>query len=324
MIISRTPFRISFMGGGTDIPTFYNQEDGAVLSTTINKYMYITVNDRFDSTYRLSYSKTEICNAVSEIEHPIFKSVLAKHAPDRVGLELISMADMPAGTGLGSSSSFTVGLLHALKAHVGSSQTAESLAKEACRIEIEELKEPIGKQDQYSAAFGGLQFIQFKKSGEVITSPVICSEKTYHDLEASVLLFFTGFSRSASQILSEQSKNTKSKMDVLREMKAGALKIKKILEEGSHLETFGRVMHDGWMMKKSLATQISSGKIDEWYERGIKAGAWGGKILGAGGGGFLMFICPPEKQEKVKAELKELRSIQVRFERMGSRIIFVG
>ena len=324
MIISRTPFRISFMGGGTDLPAFYTEEEGLVLSTTINKYMYITVNDRFDSSYRISYSKTEICNSIKEIEHPIVRALLARHAPNRAGLELISMADMPAGTGLGSSSSFTVGLLHALKAHLGEAQTAELLAAEACRIEIEELREPIGKQDQYAAAFGGLRTIRFLPNGEVIADPVICSQRTFELLEASVMIFFTGYSRSASVILTEQKDNAKSKLSVLREMKAGALRLKRLLEAGGDLKEAGEILHEGWLLKKSLASKISSDQIDEWYERGLKAGAWGGKILGAGGGGFLMLLCHPERQARVAEELKDLRRIHVTFEKLGSRIIFVG
>lgn len=324
MIISRTPFRVSFMGGGTDLPSFYQEEDGLVVSTTINKYIYLTVNERFDSTYRLSYSKTEICDTIASIEHPIFKAVLKKHLPDNRGLEIVSMADIPAGTGLGSSSSFTVGLLHALKGHLGIFQTAENLASEACRIEIEDLKEPIGKQDQYAAAFGGLQSIRFLKNGDVIAEPIICSPHKLEELENSVVMFFTGFSRSASKILSEQKSNTKNKIDVLKEMKKGAEKIKSILEKNGDLQEFGNILHEGWQLKKSMATGISSQSIDEWYRRGIKAGAYGGKILGAGGGGFLMFICPKERQESLKLELKELRTIPIKFEKQGSRIIFVG
>lgn len=313
------------MGGGTDLPSFYNEEEGVVLSTTINKYMYITINDRFDSTYRLSYSKTEITDSIEKIEHPIFRTILKKYFKLRdCGLEIISMADIPSGTGLGSSSSFTVGLLHALKAHIGEFQSADKLASEACRIEIDELQEPIGKQDQYAAAFGGLQTIRFLPSGEVSVDPVVCSNETYKKLESSVMLFYTGMTRSASKVLSEQKANTSSKREALRTMKEGALRMKKLLEQGSDIKELGAILHEGWLLKKSMASGISNGKIDEWYERGISAGAMGGKILGAGGGGFLMFICSPEKQQKVRSELKELRQIPVSFERFGSKIIFVG
>ncbi len=324
MIIARTPLRISFLGGGTDLPSFYQYEEGAVVSTTIDKYVYITINNRFDSTYRLSYSKTEICDRIDQVEHPIFKAVLSAHAPDQLGLEMISMADIPAGTGLGSSSSFTVALLHALKSHLGKSQTAEDLAIEACRIEIDVLKEPIGKQDQYAAAYGGLQFIRFLPDGQVIASPIICSQKTCYDLEKAILVFFTGFSRNASDILKEQNQNTTSKMEVLREMAKSARRFKAILENGGSPADLGAILHAGWQLKKEIASKISSAQIDEWYERGCKAGAWGGKLLGAGGGGFLMFLCHPERQERVIEELKELRAVRVGFEKLGSRILFVG
>lgn len=324
MIISRTPFRISFMGGGTDLPSFYEAEEGAVISTTIDKYIYLTINNRFDFTYRLSYSKTEICETLSQIEHPIFKAVLSAHAPERRGLELISMADVPAGTGLGSSSSFTVGLLNALHSFLGQKKSAEALAKEACRIEIEVLKEPIGKQDQYAAAQGGVQFIRFLPDGNVVAKPVSCSAKTVHDFEQTVLVFFTGFSRSASGILKEQKKNTVAKRDVLREMKNGAIRFKDILESGGKLEDAGRIMHEGWLLKRSLASGVTNGSIDEWYDRGMAAGAWGGKILGAGGGGFLMFMCDPSKRQRIEAELAELRPFEILFENKGSQIIFEG
>jgi D-glycero-alpha-D-manno-heptose-7-phosphate kinase len=313
------------MGGGTDLPSFYEKEEGMVLSNTVDKYMYITVNDRFDNTFRLSYSRTEITNQVDEIEHPIIKTVLQKYAKDRKrGLEIISMADIPSGTGLGSSSSFTVGLLHAMKAHMGVFQSADDLAKEASHIEIVELKEPIGKQDQYAASYGGLQLIRFLPNGEVRVDPVICPDKTKKDLESSVMFFYTGVTRSASKILGEQSENTSAKMDFLREMKSHVLKLKTILEQGEKLQKFGEILNAGWKLKKNMASGISNSKIDEWYERGVRAGAWGGKILGAGGGGFLMFLCPPDKQAQVQTELRELRPVPVRFENQGSKIIFVG
>lgn len=330
MIISRTPFRISFLGGGTDLPSFYNEEEGAVLSTTINKYMYITINDRFDTSYRLAYSKTEICESVDQIEHKIFRCILGKYA-ERArlknggrGLEILSMADIPSGTGLGSSSSFTVGLLHALKAHVGEFQSAEQLASEASHTEIVDLKEPIGKQDQYAAAFGGLQYIRFLPSGEVSAEPVICGLATKRTLEASMMVFYTGFTRSASEVLLEQKSNTHSKRETLREMKNLALAMKVSLEIGGSLKALGDLMHEGWMLKKTLASGISACQIDQWYDRARSAGALGGKILGAGGGGFLMVLCEPSKQDRVRAELSELRLVPMEFESFGSRIIFVG
>ena len=330
MIISRTPFRISFLGGGTDLPEFYREEEGAVLSTAIDKYMHITVNDRFDDTYRLSYSKTEICKSVDEIEHKIFRNVLTTYAEEARsknggrGLEILSMADIPSGTGLGSSSSFTVGLLHAMKAHNGKFTSAEDLASEASRIEIEDLKEPIGKQDQYAAAYGGLQYIRFLPNGEVSVEPVICAGDTKRELAASMMVFYTGITRSASGVLSEQKQNTQSKRETLRAMKGLAYRLKGVLESGHPIAKAGELLHEGWMLKKTLASGISAGQIDNWYDRAKQAGASGGKILGAGGGGFLMVLCEPSKQERVRQELKELRQIPVGMESFGSRIIFVG
>ena len=330
MIISRTPFRMSFLGGGTDLSAFYREEEGAVLSTTIDKYIYITVNNRFDESYRLAYSKTEICKTVDDIDHKIFRNVLKKYAPISFaknggrGLELLSMADIPSGTGLGSSSSFTVGLLHAMKAHIGQFQSAEDLASEASRIEIEDLKEPIGKQDQYAAAYGGLQYIRFLPSGDVSVEPVICPVSTKRELEASILVFYTGLTRSASGVLSEQKSNTEAKRETLREMRNLATRMKGVLERGESIVKAGELLHEGWSMKKTLATGISGGQIDEWYERARRAGASGGKLLGAGGGGFLMVLCEPSKQEAVRRELSELRTLQVGLENFGSRIIFVG
>jgi len=324
VIISRTPFRLSFMGGGTDLPSFYQEEEGMVLSTSLNKYMHITVNNRFDETYRLSYSRTEICDNVDEIEHPIFRTVLKKYAPKGRGLELISMADIPSGTGLGSSSSFTVGLLHAIKGHLGLFQSAEDLASEASRIEIEDLKEPIGKQDQYAAAYGGLSVIRFLPSGDVSVEPVICSESVRKDLESQTMLFYTGITRSASQILTEQKSNTSGKRDYLRQMKEYVPKLKSILEAGQSLETFGRILHEGWELKKQMANGISNPNINEWYGMAREAGATGGKILGAGGGGFLMLLVPQAKQERVRQALKGLRQVPIGFEKWGSKIIFFG
>lgn len=335
MIISRTPLRISFLGGGTDLPDFYREEEGAVLSTTIDKYIYLTVNDRFDETYRLSYSKTEICRDIGEIEHRIFRAVLSKYANlareknGGRGLELLSMADIPGGTGLGSSSTFTVGLLHALKAHAGLFQSAEELASEASRIEIDELKEPIGKQDQYAAAYGGLQYIRFLPTGEVSAEPVICARQTKDALQASMMVFYTGMTRSASGVLSEQKAKTGQKRETLRAMRDLAGRLKGILENApggpeKAMQKAGELLHEGWLLKKTLASGISASQIDEWYDRAMAAGAWGGKILGAGGGGFLLVLCDPGKQTAVRNELKELRQVQMGLESFGSRIIFVG
>lgn len=330
MIIARTPFRVSFLGGGTDLPDFWQEEEGAVLSTAIDKYMHITVNNRFDQSWRLGYSKTEIVEDISKIEHKIIHRVLEKYGKlassknGGHGLEILSMADIPAGSGLGSSSSFTVSLLHALKGHLGSFQSAEDLAREASEIEIVDLKEPIGKQDQYAAAFGGLRYIRFLPSGEVSAEPVICTEDTKRALEAHMLVFYTGVTRSASGVLAEQKANTVNKRETLRTMRDLALRMKGSLENNESIRRSGELLDEGWRLKKTLASGITAGPIDAWYERAIKAGAYGGKILGAGGGGFLMVLCPPDAQAKVKQELSELRPVTMKFDSFGSRIVFVG
>ncbi len=332
MIISRTPFRISFLGGGTDLPSFYQEEEGAVISTSIDKYMYITLNDRFDETYRLSYSKTEICNRVEDVQHPIFKRILelySKQALERsqgCGLEMISMADIPSGTGLGSSSSFTVGLLHAMKAHLGLYPKAEDLASEASRIEIEDLGEPIGKQDQYAAAYGGMRFIRFLPTGEVSVDPVVFRARQKRELEASLLMFYTGKRRSASEVLSDQKKKTSSgqNREALRAMRDMAYDLRKLLEEDKPLSQFGELLHRGWELKKTVASGVSLPEIDDWYSRAREAGAWGGKVLGAGGGGFLMMMAPPDKKDAIISELSDLRPVPVGLDSWGSKVIFVG
>lgn len=330
MIIARTPFRVSFLGGGTDLPDFWQEEEGAVLSTAIDKYMHITVNDRFDESWRLSYSKTEIVDDVSKIQHRILRRVLEKYGKlasarnGGHGLEILSMADIPAGSGLGSSSSFTVSLLHALKGHLGTFQSSEELAREASEIEIIDLKEPIGKQDQYAAAFGGLRYIRFLQSGEVSAEPVICTANTKRALEEHMVVFYTGVTRSASEVLKEQKSNTDKKRETLREMRELALRMKVSLENNESIQRSGELLHAGWQLKKTLASGISAGSIDSWYERAMAVGTYGGKILGAGGGGFLMLLCPPERQERLKQELKELRPVPMRFDSFGSRIVFLG
>lgn len=330
MIIARTPFRVSFLGGGTDLPDFWQEEEGAVLSTAIDKYMHITVNNRFDQSWRLAYSKTEIVDDASKIEHKIFRRVLEKYGAlaksknGGNGLEILSMADIPAGSGLGSSSSFTVSLLHALKGHLGTFQSAEDLAREASEIEIVDLKEPIGKQDQYAAAFGGLRYIRFLPSGEVSAEPVICTDDTKRALENHMLVFYTGVTRSASGVLAEQKSNTDKKRETLRTMRDLAFRMKGSLEKNEAIQKSGELLHEGWKLKKTLASGITAGPIDEWYDRAMSAGAYGGKILGAGGGGFLMVLCPPDKQAAVRAELKELRPVTMKFDSFGSRIVFVG
>lgn len=330
MIVTRTPFRISFLGGGTDLPDFFREEEGAVLSCTIDKAVYVTVHDRFESDYRLSYTQTEICGSVDELNHGIFRAVLKRHAPDLKqgrGLDLFSVADVPHGTGLGGSSSFTVGLLHGLRAHLEeggrkSEFTPEELADEACQIELEDLGEPIGKQDQYVAAFGGMLFIRFDPSGKVHVERLNLSPAMRSKLEQSVMLFYTGVSRSASGVLREQRDRIKTLRPELREMKKLAEKLKVSLESGASVSNVGHLLHEGWKLKRGWASGISSNQVDQWYERALLAGASGGKIVGAGGGGFLMVIAEPDVQPRVRDELKELKQLPITFSDSGSRIVY--
>lgn len=323
MIISRTPFRISFAGGGTDLRDFYSIEPGAVVSTCIDKYMYICVNKRFDHTIRVSYSKTEIVETVEEIQHPIVKECM-KLTGIESGLEITSIADIPAGTGLGSSSSFTVGLLHALYAYKGQYVTPERLAYEACHIEIDILGEPIGKQDHFIVANGGLQFIRFNPDGSVFVDPIVCSKEMKRKLNKNLLIFYIGNPRKVSSILSEQKKNTINKIEYLTKIRNLAILTKDILTKGKNLTEFGNILHDGWMLKRGLVDTISNETIDLYYQKALDSGAIGGKLLGAGGGGFLLFYVEKNHQQRVREVLGNLREIHFNFELQGSKIIYVG
>lgn len=323
MIITKTPMRISFAGGGSDLKEFYRNYGGAVTSMAINKYVYITVNKRFDHTIRVSYSVTEIVDAVEKIKHPIVKACLNQVGIEG-GIEITSIADIPKGTGLGSSSSFTVGLLNALYAYTGKHISAERLAQEACHIEINVLKEPIGKQDQYIAAYGGLQFIQFNKDESVFVNPIICTKKTKEDLCTHVMMFYTGVTREANEILTVQKENTlhdHEKQKELQKMVNLALQLKDSLHNNM-VKDVGYILQKGWEHKKLLANSISNPQMDSYYTTALKAGAEGGKLLGAGGGGFLLFYCKPEKHNSVRKALK-LRELSISLEPQGSKIIYV-
>ena len=322
MIITRTPFRISFVGGGTDLPDFYSEDYGAVLSTAIDKYMFITVNKSFDHRIRIGYSKTELVENVEEIKHPIVREAL-KHVGIDCGVEITSIADVPAGTGMGSSSSFTVGLLNALYAFKGILKSAESLAKDAAMIEIEKANQPIGKQDHYIAAYGGIQYIRFNPDESVFVNPVIYSRQVNQELQSNLLLFYTGITRPANSILNDQKKNTKKKLNILRKMRDLAYEMREILTTGRNLAHFGELLHKNWLYKKELSPLISSGPINDYYEAGKNAGALGGKLLGAGGGGFILFYCERQNQDKVRKAVK-LKEVQFNFEKQGSLIIYVG
>lgn len=322
MIISRTPFRVSFLGGGTDLPEFYRQRPGAVVSTAIDKYMYITVNRYFDDSIILKYSKTELVKRVSDIKHPLLRECLRKVGIQK-GVEITSMADVVGGTGLGSSSSFTVGVLHALYAHLGVFKTAEELAREACEIELGVLKEPIGKQDQYIAAYGGMQFLEFMPDETVRVDPLICPGKTKSALQERLLLLYTGATRSASKILRRQRANYGAKAAALKRLRELAEFGRRELQLGM-VDALGEMLHEGWEIKRSLASGISNPRINRAYEAARSAGAVGGKILGAGGGGFLLLFCKPGKTDRVAKALPGWRRIPFMFESEGSKIIYVA
>ena len=325
MIISRTPLRISFAGGGSDLAAYYRHEPGAVVSVAINKYIYITVNTKFDHQIRASYSMTEIVESVDDLQHQLIRETL-KHVGCKRGIEITSISDIPSqGTGLGSSSTYTVGLLNALYAYRGHLAGAERLAREACQIEIERCGAPIGKQDQYIAAYGGLQFLQFNPDATVFVDPVICRSPTKRQLQQSLLLLYTGITRQTADVLSEQRSNTErdaAQRQNLRHMVALAHDLRVALA-ADDLTAFGAILHEGWMYKRELAVGVSNSHIDAWYERGRAAGALGGKILGAGGGGFLLLYAPEECHAAIRAALPELRQVPIAFEPQGSKIIYV-
>lgn len=325
MIITKTPFRISFVGGGSDLPDFYREFPGAVLSTTINKYMYISSHLFFESDkIRMKYSKTETVQALEEITHPIFKEVF-KQFNIHGGIELSSIADVPAGTGMGSSSSFTVGLLHNLYAAQGKYVSKEQLAQEACDVEINRLREPIGKQDQYAAAYGGLNIFRFQSDETVNVEKLYLKKEVSSQLSENLLMFYTGAQRKANEILSEQKKNTRAadKKTVLREMTHLVDELKSALTSGDLLN-FGELLHQNWLLKKSLASKISNSSIDDAYELAMKNGALGGKLLGAGGGGFLLFYCEKSNQPRLIEALKKFRKIDFDLEHEGSKVIYFG
>ena len=321
MIIAKTPFRLSFCGGGSDLRNFYMQDYGAVVSSSIDKYMHIMIHDYFHDKIRIKYSKVEDVDKVEDIKHPIVRECLKKVDIEK-GIEIASIADVPSGTGLGSSSSFTVCLLHALYTFKGVPVSKEKLASEASEVEIDILKEPIGKQDQYAASFGGLNFIRFNKDESVDTKPLMIKKEVKKKLEKNLLMFYFGNVRHASEILSEQKSGitNKSKYDSIKKMVKLAEEFRSLLLKGK-IEKIGELLNLGWQLKKGLASNISNPSIDEYYHRGLEAGATGGKILGAGGGGFFLFFCPPQFQDNLRNELK-LRELKFNLENDGSRIIY--
>jgi D-glycero-alpha-D-manno-heptose-7-phosphate kinase len=325
MITTQTPFRISFFGGGSDIGSFYGRHPGAVLSAAINRSMYLTTHPYFDrSAIHLKYSKTELVPSVDQIEHPILRAVLRELVPEG-GIEVASIADIPGGTGLGSSSAFTVGLIQNLNARAQRFIPPGRLAEAACRIEIDILKEPIGKQDQYASAFGGLNHFTFHSDGRTTIEKIFLAAETIKRLEASLFLLHLGVSRSASTILHEQVRNLcESKVFETQKAMVAQVEIGKQLLRDGDLDGFGRLLHEAWLLKRTLASKISDGAIDAAYQQGIEAGALGGKLVGAGGGGFLLFYCPPQAQSSFLAAMSGLKRVPFRFDFGGSRIIHVS
>ncbi len=320
MIIIQTPLRISFLGGGTDFEDFYATNTAAVLSTAIDKYTFVIVKERFDDMIYVNYSKKEITDKVDDLEHELVREAMRMTGVDK-GIEITTLADVPAeGTGLGSSSSVTVGLLQALYAYQGKSATAKDLARQACEIEINILGKPIGKQDQYICAYGNMQFIIFRSDG-VEVEKLEMNTEAKRKLNENLLLFYTGISRQASQILTEQKANISDRLVVLREIAKLAFEAKEALLNGAFNE-FGELLHRGWELKKQLASNVTNDEINDIYQAARKAGATGGKITGAGGGGFLLLYCPAERKDNVRASLRHLRELSFHFENDGSKIIF--
>ena len=321
MIITQTPLRISFAGGGTDFKDYYARTGGCVLSTAIDKYIYVIIKERFDKKIRVGYSRTEMADHVDEIEHELVREAMRKVGITE-GIEISTMADIPSeGSGLGSSSSVTVGLLHALYAYRGTLVTPERLASEACEIEIDILGKPIGKQDQYIAAFGGLRSIEFHPDEAVTIKSVPVDDEKRRRLSESLLLFFTGITRKADNILALQKENIEARLATLDLMKAQAAEIYEALSN-CNMNRVGRVLDAGWKHKRQLADRISNRDIDLLYERALDAGAIGGKIAGAGGGGFLLLYCPPDRQNAVRHTLTDLKELPFALERDGTKVIF--
>jgi D-glycero-alpha-D-manno-heptose-7-phosphate kinase len=325
MIISKTPFRISFFGGGTDYPVWYNEHSGAVLATTIDKYCYITCRylpPFFEHKFRLVYSKMEQTQNIQEIQHPSIRATLGYMGIDQ-GVEIHHDADLPARTGLGSSSSFTVGLLHTLYALNGRMITKRKLTLDAIHVEQDIIKENVGSQDQTCAAFGGFNKIEFGGEHRIQVHPITLHPKKCQNLQNHLMLFYTGISRFASEIAGEQVKKTPDKKGELTRMQAMVDESIDILNSSdSGISDFGRLLHENWNLKRSLTDKISTPQIDKIYNNAIESGALGGKLLGAGGGGFILFFVEPEHQPAVKEKLKSLLHVPFKFENQGSQIIY--
>ena len=320
MIIVQSPLRISLFGGGTDFPDFYRQEGGCVLSTAIDKYIFVVIKQRYDDMLRIGYTRTEMVDSVDKVQHELIRQALLKTGICK-GVEITTMGDIPAGSGLGSSSAVTVGALHAMYSYLNETVLASRLAREACEIEIDELKKPIGIQDQYISAFGDLRFIEFNTDGSVHVNRVEMNSAFKRKLNENLLIFFTGFTRQSGTILAEQQNSISQHMDVLRAMKQMAHTAQCELISGN-IDALGHLLDESWQLKKQLASRISNGFIEEAYQAARAAGALGGKIAGAGGGGFLLLYCPYDRREAVRTALRNLKELPFRLEPDGSKVIF--
>jgi D-glycero-alpha-D-manno-heptose-7-phosphate kinase len=320
MIITQTPLRIGLLGGGTDLPSYYLEHGGRVLNCAIDKYIYVIVKQRFDDEIYVNYSKKEIVSRVDDLEHELVREAMLMTGVSS-GVEITTLADIPSsGSGLGSSSTVTVGLLHALYAYTGRQVTAEQLAADACAIEIERCGKPIGKQDQYIAAYGGIRDLQFGPGEEVTADELGLSSAARRALQQQIMLFYTGITRRADNILAEQNANVSStlpQLDLLRDLAGFAVER---LREGD-TNAIGPALRESWEAKRKLASGVSNPAVDAAVARALEAGATGVKLTGAGGGGFLVVICPMERQPAVRASLKDMRELPIRLDRFGSRIV---
>jgi D-glycero-alpha-D-manno-heptose-7-phosphate kinase len=330
LLISKTPLRLSLGGGGTDLPHFYQKHGSHIVTGAIQKYVYVFAKRWFEDGIRVSYSKTELVSSVEEIEHPIVREVLRLFGPKRQ-IEIVSMADVPARSGMGTSASFTVGLLNAIHSVNRVSLDAQALAEMAFKIQTEILKEVAGKQDQYAAAFGGIMSLCIDRDGRVTVRELSIRDEVIEELENNLICFYTGFQRESSEVqksivesatIKSASKAGSNIEEVLLQTKSISFDVEKALENGN-LNEFGSLLHMHWLAKRSLSTSISNGIIDKLYERGLKAGATGGKIMGAGGGGFLIFYCENGKKSGLRKEMINagLKEIKIRFDFQGSRMI---
>ena len=321
MIVVRTPLRISFLGGGTDFPAYYRQHGGRVVTSAIDRYIFVIVKDRFDDEIRVAYSKTEIVERVGDLKHELVRECLRKTGVTS-GVEIATMADIPSsGSGLGSSSTVTVGALNALYQYTGRQVSAARLAREACEIEIETLGKPIGVQDQYIAAYGGQRAVDFRRNGDIDVADLAMDPEVKRQLSGRLMMFYTNKTRKAESVLAEQNDNIAAKQNHLDQLTELAVEGQYDLENGL-LDDFGRCLDRGWRLKRQLAAGISNSGIDELYETAIRAGAIGGKIAGAGGGGFLLLYCHQEKQAAVRQALSPLRELSFNLEPEGSSVIY--